>query len=74
VRYRDAAREVLPREVVVVPTAAGEIRVKVARRDGQVANAAPEFDDCARAAAATGRPVKEIHGLAVSAFYDRFTR
>jgi hypothetical protein len=25
-------------------------------------------------AAATGRPVKEIHGLAVSAFYDRFTR
>ena len=74
VRYRDAAREVLARETVVVPTPAGEIRVKVARRDGQVANAAPEFDDCARAAAATGRPVKEIHALAVSAFYDRFTR
>ncbi len=33
---------------MVVPTAAGEIRVKVARRDGHVANAAPEFDDCAR--------------------------
>ena len=74
VRYRDAAREVLARETVVVPTPAGEIRVKVARRDGQVANAAPEFDDCARAAAATGRPVKEIHALAISAFYDRFTR
>ncbi len=74
VRYREAARECLARETVVVPTAAGEIRVKVARRDGQVANAAPEFDDCARAAAATGRPVKEIHALAVSAFHDRFTR
>ncbi len=74
VRYRDAAREVLARETVVVPTPAGEIRVKVARRDGQVANAAPEFDDCARAAAATGRPVKEIHALAISAFYDRFNR
>jgi uncharacterized protein (TIGR00299 family) protein len=74
VRYRDAAREVLARETVVVPTPAGEIRVKVARRDGQVANVAPEFDDCARAAAATGRPVKEIHALAVSAFYDRFNR
>ena len=74
VRYRDAAREVLARETVVVSTTAGEIRVKVARRDGEVANAAPEFDDCARAAAATGRPVKEIHALAVSAFYDRFNR
>jgi uncharacterized protein (TIGR00299 family) protein len=74
VRYREAAREVLARETVVVPTPAGEIRVKVARRDGHVANAAPEFDDCARAAAASGRPVKEIHALALSAFYDRFTR
>jgi pyridinium-3,5-bisthiocarboxylic acid mononucleotide nickel chelatase len=72
VRFREAAREVLSRETVVVPTAAGEIRVKVARRDGFVMNAAPEFDDCARAASATGRPVKEIHALAVTAFYDRF--
>ena len=37
-------------------------------------NAAPEFDDCARAAAASGRPAKEIHALAVTAFYDRFNR
>ena len=74
VRYHEAAREVLARETVVVPTAAGEIRVKVARREGHLANAAPEFDDCARAAEATGRPVKEIHALALSAFYDRFNR
>ena len=74
VRYRETARECLSRETVVVPTAAGEIRVKVARRDGLVMNAAPEFDDCARAAAASGRPVKEIHALAVTAFYDRFNR
>ena len=72
VRYREADRECLSRETIVVPTAAGEIRVKVARRDGFVVNAAPEFDDCARAAAASGRPVKEIHALAVTAFYDRF--
>ena len=74
VRYRETARECLSRETVVVPTAAGEIRVKVARRDGLVMNAAPEFDDCARAAAASGRPVKEVHALAVTAFYDRFNR
>ena len=74
VRYREAARECLLRETVVVPTAAGDIRVKVARRDGHVVNAAPEFDDCARAAAASGRPAKEIHALAVTAFYDRFSK
>jgi pyridinium-3,5-bisthiocarboxylic acid mononucleotide nickel chelatase len=74
VRYRETARECLSRETVVVPTAAGEIRVKVARRDGFVMNAAPEFDDCARAAAASGRPAKEIHALAITAFYDRFSK
>ena len=74
VRYGETARECLSRETVVVPTAAGEIRVKIARRDGLVMNAAPEFDDCARAAAASGRPAKEIHALAVTAFYDRFNR
>ena len=72
IRYREADRECLSRETLVVPTAAGEIRVKVARRAGQLVNAAPEFDDCVRAAAATNRPVKEIHALAVTAFYDRF--
>jgi uncharacterized protein (TIGR00299 family) protein len=74
VRYREAARETLSRESIVVPTPAGDIRVKVARRDGCVVNAAPEYDDCARAAAASGRPAKEIHALAVTAFYDRFNR
>jgi uncharacterized protein (DUF111 family) len=73
VRFREAERECLSRETLVVPTAAGEIRVKVARRDGFVVNAAPEFDDCVKAASATGRPVKEIHALAVTAFYDRFS-
>ncbi|HEY6510298.1 MAG TPA: nickel pincer cofactor biosynthesis protein LarC [Vicinamibacterales bacterium] len=73
IRYREADRECLSRETIVVPTAAGEIRVKVARRAGQLVNAAPEFDDCVRAAAATNRPVKEIHALAVTAFYDRFS-
>jgi uncharacterized protein (DUF111 family) len=72
IRYREADRECLSRETIVVPTAAGEIRVKVARRAGHLVNAAPEFDDCVRAAAATNRPVKEIHALAVTAFYDRF--
>jgi uncharacterized protein (DUF111 family) len=71
VRYRESEREVLDREIVVVDTPAGPISIKVARRDGRVLNAAPEFDDCVRAAAASGRPVKEVQALAVRAFFDQ---
>ena len=47
-------RECLEREIVTVETPVGTIRFKVARRDGQMLNAAPEFDDCVRAAATRG--------------------
>jgi len=70
VRYRESEREVLDRGTVIVETPAGPIPIKVARRDGRVLNAAPEFDDCVRAAAASGRPVKEVQALAVRAFFD----
>jgi uncharacterized protein (TIGR00299 family) protein len=71
VRYRESEREVLERETVAVATAVGRIRVKVARRGGDVLNVAPEFDDCVRAAAAAGRPVKDVQALALRAFNDR---
>ena len=71
VRYRESEREVLDRETVVVATAVGPIRVKVARQRGEVLNVSPEFDDCVRAARAAGRPVKEVQALAVRAFHDR---
>jgi len=71
VRYRESEREVLDRETVVVSTPVGPIRVKVARQRGEVLNVSPEFDDCVRAAKATGRPVKEVQALAVRAFHDR---
>ena len=50
VRYREMTRECLDRETVTVETPLGPIRFKVARRDGEVLNAAPEFDDCVRLA------------------------
>ena len=74
VRFRESEREVLDRDTVTVQTPAGPISIKVARRDGQILNAAPEFDDCVRAAAASGRPVKEVQALAVRAFFDQTER
>ena len=73
VRYREMARECLDREAVTVQTPLGAIRVKVARRRGELFNASPEFDDCVRVAAEHGRPVKEVQALALHAFYNRLS-
>jgi uncharacterized protein (TIGR00299 family) protein len=70
VRYRDMTRECLDRESRTVDTPFGPIRFKVARRAGEVLNAAPEFDDCVRVANATGRSVKEIQAAATKAWLD----
>jgi len=68
VRYREMSRECLDREEVVVSTPLGPVRVKVARRDGRVLNASPEFEDCARIARERNVPVKEVQALAIKAF------
>jgi pyridinium-3,5-bisthiocarboxylic acid mononucleotide nickel chelatase len=70
VRFREMRRECLDREVIQVATPFGSVRFKVARRDGAVLNASPEFDDCARLATETGRPVKDIQAAATKAFLD----
>ncbi len=69
-RYQEVVRACLDRELIVVQTEAGPVRVKVARQGGEVLNAAPEFDDCARLAAERGLPVKQVHALAVQAYWD----
>ena len=51
VRYREMTRECLDRESITVTTELGPVRIKVARRRGELLNAAPEFDDCVRLAA-----------------------
>ena len=70
-RFREMQRECLDRETVVIDTPLGPVRFKVARRDGTVMNAAPEFDDCVRLAAEHGRPVKDVQGLALKMFLER---
>jgi uncharacterized protein (TIGR00299 family) protein len=71
VRYGEMDRECLDREMVTVDTPLGRIGIKVARRNGNVMNAAPEFDDCARLAAESGKPVKDVQAAAMKAFLDR---
>jgi pyridinium-3,5-bisthiocarboxylic acid mononucleotide nickel chelatase len=71
VRRQEWERTVLDREVVSVETPYGPVGVKVGRRGGRVYNAQPEFDDCQRAAAARGVPVKEVWAAAVAAYRTR---
>src|SRR6185312_623829 len=47
-RHYEVDRQCLPRELVTVETPLGAVRFKVARRDGRVVNAVPEFEDCSR--------------------------
>jgi pyridinium-3,5-bisthiocarboxylic acid mononucleotide nickel chelatase len=70
-RHYDVDRECLQREMVSVETPLGSVRFKVARRDGRVMNAVPEFDDCAKLAAANNLPVKEVQAIAANAYGAR---
>ena len=65
IRYEEMSRTCLDRTVETVSTPYGDVRFKVARRDGRELNASPEFDDCARLAAQHGVSIKEVQAAAV---------
>jgi uncharacterized protein (TIGR00299 family) protein len=67
-RHYEVERECLAREIVPVETPVGTVRFKVARRHGRVVNATPEFEDCARIAAAGELSVKEVQAIAIRAY------
>lgn len=68
VRWYPVDRDELDREWVAVSTPYGEVRVKVARRDGAVVGAHPEYDDCLARARERGVPLKEVLASALAAF------
>ena len=70
VRYREMLRERLERTIRTLVTPVGAIRFKVASRNGRIVNASPEFEDCVRAAAEHGLPIKEVQARAVKAWLD----
>ena len=70
VRYREMTRECLDRTTVTVTTSVGDVRIKVAARNGQILNASPEFDDCVRLAAEHNVPAKNVQAMAMKAWLD----
>lgn len=68
IRASRVSRTVLDRESREVATPYGKVRVKLGRLGGALLNAAPEFEDCKRAAREHGVPVKEVMAAALAAF------
>ena len=68
VRFTAVERQALRRELVPVETRYGTVLVKVARLDGKVVNAQPEYDDCEARALECGVALKEVLAEAASAW------
>ena len=71
IRVREENRVVLPRETTAVQTEFGVIHVKAGSWQGEEWNAAPEFEDCRRAAAAFQVPLKTVMQAALAAWRAR---
>jgi uncharacterized protein (DUF111 family) len=67
VREQRLGKHALAREMSSVDVDGHPIAVKLARHEGAVVNAMPEYDDVARVASAVGRPVANVLADAVAA-------
>ena len=64
IRYYEARRQVLERQILLIELEYGTIRVKVSRQKGQIINFSPEYEDCRLAADKHRVPVKLIQAQA----------
>jgi len=60
VRTYEVRRRTLDRELIPVTTPFGDVRMKLARMDGSILNATPEYEDCQRIAVERGIPLKQV--------------
>jgi uncharacterized protein (TIGR00299 family) protein len=71
IRVREETRVILTRETTPVETEFGLIHIKTGSWQGEEFNAAPEFEDCRRAAAAFDVPLKTVMQAAMVAWRTR---
>jgi pyridinium-3,5-bisthiocarboxylic acid mononucleotide nickel chelatase len=68
VRVAEIARHALHREIVKVSTEFGEIEIKLARTNGEIVKAAPEFEQCRAAALKANVALREVERAALQAW------
>ena len=59
-RMRQERRRIMQRRFETVSTPWGEVRVKIGSLNGEIANCAPEYEDCRRIAQEHGVPLKTV--------------
>jgi uncharacterized protein (TIGR00299 family) protein len=64
VRRTTASRRKLRREMTTVKTPFGEVTVKLGKLNGEVVQAAPEFESCRKLAESAGVPLKDVYEAA----------
>ena len=71
VREVPVGKSALDREMRSVEVDGHPVAVKLARLDGALVNAQPEYEDVARVAGLTGRPAKDVLAAAVAAIEEQ---
>jgi len=74
VRRREEARQTLARRWEQVRTPWGDVRIKIASRNGTVTNYAPEYEDCRRIAWEQHVPLKTVMQEATRAYLGKQKR
>lgn len=60
IRFYDARRKTLKREIKTIQTKFGDVRIKISRIDNRVINISPEYDDVKVLSKKTDLPIKKI--------------
>jgi uncharacterized protein (TIGR00299 family) protein len=66
VRHYTVERRKLKREIVSVPTAYGDVAVKIGRLNGAIVQVSPEYESCKKLAALAGVPLKQVYAAAAT--------
>ena len=69
-RIKQVERSCLPREIVKVETAFGEVDLKIARFGKKIVNAKPEYEQIREIALKLNRSLKEIEAEVLEKFYE----
>jgi uncharacterized protein (DUF111 family) len=67
VRIHHLERKKLSREIVLMKTRFGEIKVKIGKIGNQIKNIAPEYESCKEIAVKQGIPLKDVYDEAKEA-------
>src|SRR5438094_5524437 len=71
IRRHSVDRTTLERQFIEVDTEYGRVKIKVSKLEGQVVNAVPEYEDCARIARKAGVPLKQVQAVAMKSYLNK---